>query len=50
VLSGAQYQQAGLVACLGASAAFAAMAGLLAMFLPEVPAVMIDANADMGGE
>jgi hypothetical protein len=50
VLSGALYQHAGLVACLGASAAFAAMAGLLAMFLPEEPAVMIDANADMGGE
>ncbi|MDQ3366526.1 MAG: organoarsenical effux MFS transporter ArsJ [Myxococcota bacterium] len=34
VLSGVMYQQTGLTGCLAASAAFAALAGLLAGFLP----------------
>jgi predicted MFS family arabinose efflux permease len=50
VLSGALYQRAGLAGCLWASAAFAAAAGLLAVFLPRVPEVLIDADADVGVE
>ncbi|HEX8109705.1 MAG TPA: organoarsenical effux MFS transporter ArsJ [Kofleriaceae bacterium] len=50
VLSGALYQRAGLIGCLWASAAFAATAGLLAVLLPQVPEVAIDADADVGGE
>ena len=49
VLSGAMYQQAGLVGCLYVSAAFAMAAGLLALWLPKVTSTLtMDAAGDGG--
>lgn len=51
VLSGVMYQQAGLVGCLGASAAFAVIAGLLAVGLPRTSNTFaLPDGADLGGD
>jgi len=52
VLSGLMYQEAGLVGCLAASAAFAAAAGLLAVFLPRTsePVMLAEIAGADGGD
>ncbi len=51
VLSGVMYQQTGLVGCLAASAAFAAVAGFLAIFLPRTSGTFaLPEGADGGGD
>lgn len=51
VMSGLMYQETGLIGCLAASAAFAAAAGLLAVFLPKTSStVMLPDGADVGGD
>jgi predicted MFS family arabinose efflux permease len=51
VLSGVMYQEGGLTGCLGASAAFAATAAVLAVLLPRTSgAFPLPDGADLGGE
>jgi len=50
VLSGILYQQSGLVGCLVASAAFAAMAGVLASFLPRISGAIAVPDGASGGD
>jgi predicted MFS family arabinose efflux permease len=51
VLSGVMYQQTGLVGCLAASAAFAAVAGFLAVFLPRTTGTFaLPEGVDGGGD
>jgi hypothetical protein len=51
VLSGAMYQQAGLLGCLWASAGFAATAGVLSLRLPRTaPISLPDADVEGGGD
>jgi predicted MFS family arabinose efflux permease len=51
VLSGVMYQEGGLTGCLGASAAFAATAAVLAVLLPRTSGTFqLPEGADLGGE
>ena len=50
LLSGVLYQVAGLGACLWASAAMAAGAGVIALMLPPVEGGLLDNVVDVGGD